>query len=314
MNPPADAAQKGALTASAEASPVAAGEDDDRIFDRGYRAYTGPRRGLRGSVSSVIVHSIRASLGMGRPARHKILPGLAIVLSLLPAVAFVGLSVALDVPETFDTEGLISYHDYYNFITLPLMLFCGIVVPEILVSDRRSGMLALYLSTPLQRWSYLYAKTAAVALTLCIITIGPVLLLMLAHTVEGSGPDGLTGWTATLVRILLGGVAIAAPLAAASLAAASLTERRAIASVGVIGLLLGSSIVVGTLIEEAEQSVYLKGLDLGGIAYELVYRIYGQPGLYAELSTSFVMLFNAGWFALGAAVVWWRYRQLAVSR
>ena len=301
------------MRASAGASS-ADDNDRDRILDRGYRAYAGPRSGLKGSFRSVMVYSVRSSLGLGRSARHKILPWLSIVFAVVPAVVMVGISVALDVAETFDTESLFGYHEYYGWIGLTLIFFCGMVVPEILVSDRRNGMLPLYLSTPLERWSYLSAKAAAVALTLCVITIGPVLLLMVAHTLEGSGPDGLSSWLTTFLRVVVAGAAISAPFSAMSLAAASLTDRRAIASVGVIMLLWGSSAVISALVDLAEMSVYLRGLDLGNIPYELVQRVFGEPGLYTELSTAMVALSNLGWVALGAAVVWWRYRRLAVSR
>lgn len=319
---------------TASETAAAAGGEAAQIIDLGYRSYDGPRTGLRGSVRSVVRYSVRHTLGLGRPARHKILPWLAVVIALVPAVVFVGLAVVLDVDLITD-EILPDYHQYYGFITTALFFYCGIVVPDILVSDRRSGMLQLYLATPLQRWSYLGAKALAVALTLAVLTTGPVLFLLLSYTIEGSGPDGPLEWIKIFVQILVAGAAISAAFTAASLAAASLTDRRAFASVGVILLLWGSGFVTLALVEAADMSANIYAFDLGGIADELKNRIYGVDGIdslgdggsgrgpgddfnpgaaRADLSTAFVVAANLAWVAVGSAVVWWRYRRLALSR
>ncbi len=312
--------------------------DAAQIIDRGYRSYDGPRTGLPGAVRSVVRYSVRHTLGLGRPARHKILPWLAVVIALVPAVVFVGLAVVLNVDLITD-EILPDYHQYYGFITTALFFYCGIVVPDILVSDRRSGMLQLYLSTPLRRWSYLTSKALAVALTLAVLTIGPVLFLLVAYTIEGSGPDGLVEWLKIFVQIMVAGAAISAAFTAASLAAASLTDRRAFASIGVVLLLWGSGFVTLALVEGADMSANLYAFDLGGISDELKNRIYGVEGIDSlgddgsgpdegfgsdddfnpgagreQLSTLFVAAANLAWVVAGSAVVWWRYRRLAQSR
>ena len=70
---------------------------DARIHDRGYRAYEGERSGIPGAVRSVSWHAMRAVLGIGRPARHKIFPAVAAVIAFLPAVVFVGLAALFPV-------------------------------------------------------------------------------------------------------------------------------------------------------------------------------------------------------------------------
>ena len=312
-------------------SPAAAGEAA-QIIDRGYRSYDGPRTGLPGSIRSVVRYSVRHTLGLGRAARHKILPWLAVVIALVPAVVFVGLAVVLDI-DMIEDEILPDYHEYYGFITTALFFYCAIIVPDILVADRRNGMLQLYLSTPLQRWSYLVSKALAVAAALAVLTMGPVLFLLVARTIEGSGPDGLIEWIKIFVRIIAAGAAISAAFTMASLAAASLTDRRLFATIGVVVLLWGSGFSILALVEAADMSAQVYAFDLGGIADELKNRIYGvegldpfgapespeedafQPGAGREqLSTLFVVAANSAWVALGSAVVWWRYRRLALSR
>ena len=318
-------------TPASNSTPAAAGEAA-QIIDRGYRSYDGPRTGLPGSIRSVVRYSVRHTLGLGRAARHKILPWLAVVIALVPAVVFVGLAVVLDI-DMIEDEILPDYHEYYGFITTALFFYCAIIVPDILVADRRNGMLQLYLSTPLQRWSYLASKALAVAVALAVLTMGPVLFLLVARTIEGSGPDGLIEWIKIFVRIIAAGGAISAAFTMASLAAASLTDRRLFATIGVVVLLWGSGFATLALVEAADMSAQVYAFDLGGIADELKNRIYGvegldpfgapespeedrfQPGAGREqLSTMFVVAANFAWVALGSAVVWWRYRRLALSR
>jgi len=258
--------------------------------------------------------------------------------------------VILDI-DMVEDQILPDYHEYYGFIELALFFFCGIVVPEILVADRRSGMLHLYLSTPLERWSYLSSKALGVMVTLTVITVGPVLFLLLAYTIEGSGPDGVLNWLKIGGQILAAGAVLSAVYGAASLAAASLTDRRAFASIGVIVLLLGTNIVSEVLVETADMSPRVFAVNISDISAELKDRIYGvepevnfvfdddsggfgaqppdpdagappEPDVTspyvpepsaASLSTLFVVGANALWVALGAGVVWWRYRRLASS-
>ncbi|WP_419552304.1 ABC transporter permease [Candidatus Poriferisodalis sp.] len=302
-----------------------AADDAAQILDQRYRPYNGPRRGLAGAMRAVVGSSFRFTLGFGRPARHKFLPWLAVVIALVPAIVFVGIATVIDV-DMISEQILPDYHQYYGLIEAALFFYCGIVVPEILVADRRNGMLPLYLSTPLRLWSYLVSKSAAVAVTLAVITIGPLLFLLIAYTVEGSGPDGLGDWLIVLVRILGSGIAIAATITAASLAISSLTDRRAFAVIGVVLLLLGSNLVTSVLVETAELDARLYAFNLGEIGAALKDRIYGvgpptplgageasQGQRLSELSTIFVVAVNAAWVAAGAAVVWWRYRRIEGS-
>jgi len=305
----------------------APGTDNDaaQILDQRYRPYSGARHGLAGAMRAVVGSSVRFTLGFGRPARHKFLPWLAVVVALVPAIVFVGIATVLDI-DLISENILPEYHEYYGFIEAALFFFCGIVVPEILVADRRNGMLSLYLSTPLRLWSYLVSKAAAVTVTLAVITVGPLLFLLVAYTVEGSGPDGLGDWLAVLVRILGSGIAIAATITAASLAISSLTDRRAFAVIGVVLLLLGSQLVTGVLVEVAEMDARIYAFNLGEMGDALKDRIFGvgQPMLgedewspeqrISELSTLFVIAVNAAWVAAGAAVLWWRYRRIEGGR
>ena len=127
---------------------------DAQIAARGFQPYDGPRSGVAGAIRSVSWESIRATLGIGRPARTKIFPVAAVVIAYVPAIVFVGISVLIP-GDLLDPNEVADYAGYYGFITLAIILFSALVAPEVLVSDRRNGMLAMYLSTPLHRGTYL---------------------------------------------------------------------------------------------------------------------------------------------------------------
>lgn len=289
------------------------GRGDARIVERGFQRYDGPRSGVPGAIRSVSWESIRATLGLGRPARHKIFPVIAVVIAYLPAVVFIGIAILIP-GDILDPEEVADYPGYYGFIILAIVLFSALVAPEVLVSDRRNGMLAMYLSTPLNRATYLSAKAVAVASTLALVTLFPPILMLIGYTVEGAGPDGLNGWLLTLFRIIVSGAAISAALAAVSMAASSLTDRKAFAAIGIVLLVLASPILAGALTEGADLSPYWRAIDISTMPFELVFRIFGQEGNFPEIETTAVIASNLVWTLGGAAIVWWRYSKLVIAR
>ncbi len=286
-----------------------------RILERGYRSYEGERGGVAAAVRTTVKHSIQRSLGLKRTIWQKILPALSIGLAYIPAIVFVGL-VALS--ERFRLNGDLgpTYAEYYGFVSAAILVFTAFVAPEILCTDRRSGMLGLYLASPLNRNTYLLAKTLAVLIILSIVTIGPVLLVLVGKTILGHGPHGFGEWMLTFGRVLLGGFAISALHASLSLAVSSLTSRRAVASAAIVIVLFASAAATGSLLS-AGGSPNLQAFDFFNLPFQLVFRIYGQTPPktdWAPLSTGLVVTANIGWTLLFASVVWWRYRKLTVTK
>lgn len=283
---------------------------DAQILDRGYRKYDGERRGVSGAVRSVAWHTTRSILGLGRPARHKIFPVIVIVIAFLPSIAFLGLSILLG--DFGDGELRPEYWELFDLSLTPSILFASMVAPEAIVRDRRDGMFALYLSTPLTRPTYLAAKVASVLGCLSIITIGPSMLLLVGYTFQSQGPDGVLAWAGVAGRLVLAGVAIAAVYMAIGLAAASATDRRAFASVAAIMILVGGLIAGGALVEGAGLAQELWLVSPVTSALEIAPRLFGGTTFELDgVSTSLVVLASAGWFLLGAVVVVWRYRKMA---
>ncbi len=289
-------------------------QEGARLFDLGYRRYDGPRREPVGAVFTLAVFTVRRVLGLGRGARHKVLPALTLVIAYAPALVSVAFAALLD---PLPVDDLITYGEYHFFIGSALTLFAALVAPEALCPDRRSGMLGLYLAGPLDRNRYLVAKGAAVLAVMLAITLGPLLFMLAAFVVAGYGPS-LGETPGLLLRILAAGIATALLYASVSMAVSSFTTRRAAAAVAVVLLLTVPVIVARSAIESAGAPDALDLLSLPFVPAELSYRIFGEvhhEGTPIEdLSTWLIVAGLAGWTAAGAAACWLRYRRIEAYR
>lgn len=287
---------------------------DARIVDQGYRPYDGPRRGARGAIRSLAWHSVLRALGLRRTAWSKVLPIVSVAIAYLPAAVFVGVAALVPQRVRNETHILPTYHEYYGFITAAIVLFVALVGPEVLCTDRRNGMLGMYLASPLDRRTYLLAKVLAVVPVLALVTLGPPLLLLVGLTFADAGPASANEFLILLLRVVVSGVVISAPYAALSLAFASLTDRRAVASAAIILTLIATSIATGTLVGNAGANQHLLLLSLFFVPFELVQRIYGQPGGYPGIAIAFLIGAEVAWTFGAAAVLWLRYRSLTITR
>jgi len=289
-----------------------------RIFDVGYRAYDGPRSAPAWALVTVWRHTVQRVLGLHRPFRHKVLPGIALLIAFLPAVVFVGISAYLPALRVL-TEILPSYGEYVGIITMALALFASLVAPEALCTDRRSGMLDLYLAGPLDVKRYLAAKWGSVVAVMCVMTIGPQLFLLVSYTVVSAGPS-LGEAPLLLLRIVVSGVGVALFYTAVAMGVSSLTTRRAVAAVATVLVLLIPPIAVGVSIESGGAPDGL-ALLTPGVATEYAFRVFGetrdatgdQPPI-ADVATGFVVAGLAGWILLGAAVSLVSYRRQGARR
>lgn len=285
-------------------------QQEARLFGLGYRRYEGPRRASAWAILTLAAFTTRRVLGLGRGARHKVLPAVTLVIAYVPALVSVMFAALLD---DLPVDDLITYGEYMFFISSALALFAALVAPEALCPDRRSGMFAHYLAGPLDRNRYLAAKGAAVLAVMLAITLGPLLFMLAAFVVAGYGPTA--GETpGLLLRILVIGVVTALAYTSVALAVSSFTTRRAAAAVGVVLLLFVPVIVARSAVESAGAPDALDLISFPFLASELSYRIFdefhyeGQP--IEELSTWLIAAGLAAWSAAGALVCWLRYRRI----
>jgi ABC-2 type transport system permease protein len=290
-----------------------------RILDRGYRRYDGRRRGTRGAIRTVAVHSIQRALGLRRSAWAKVLPIGFVLLAYVPAIVYIGLVSLL--PKTTTGNGptiqdvlLPSYGEYLGYVSLLVALLVAFVAPEILCTDRRTGMVGLYLASPLTRDTYLVAKAAATAAVLSLITIGPVLLMLVAFIIQGEGPDGPLNVLLTILRIIGAGLVITALYTALSMGVSSLTDRKAFATVALILLFFLSNVVAGVLTEAVGLSENLIVVNIFLFPLALVERIHGESEHFPEVSFLAVVVAAVVWSAFWALVCRVRYAHLTVTK
>lgn len=286
-----------------------------QIHDLGYRAYDGERAGVGWAVRSLAVHSARRALGLKRAGKHKIVPILTITLAFLPAVIMVGLSAFL---PGIDATDLMGYGDYYGAIFWALFLFVAASAPGVLTTDRTSGMLAMYLASPLTRTTYVLAKAIGLFLVMLLVTVAPVLFLVLAYTLVGSGPGGIVEFAETLFRALLAGVLSAAFFTGVGMFLSSIPKRWGVASVTIIGALLVPSIVSGVLTEAAGANdllVLVSPADVVGKAWQHILNDVSNNSFAIDrVSGGVIVLTAVAYTVVALALTWWRYQNIEVDR
>jgi ABC-2 type transport system permease protein len=292
---------------------VTAGQDA-RLFDLGYRSYEGPLHTPARAILTLAVFTAKRVLGLGRGARHKVLPAITLAIALLPALISLIFSVVAD---EILVDDLISYGEYTFFIGSALVLFAALVAPEALCPDRRTGLLALYLAGPLDRNRYLVAKAAGVTGVMLLITVAPLLFMLAAFVLAGLGPS-LGETPELLLQIVASGVATALLYASLSMAVSSFTTRKTAAAVASVLLFFVPVSVVRSAIESAGAPDELDLLSFPFVAADLSYRIFGETPEDGES----IAALSAGVVAGGLAttivaaffVCWLRYRRIEAFR
>jgi ABC-2 type transport system permease protein len=315
---------------------------ETRILDRGYRHFEGTRGGVWAAVRSVVRNTTERALGIHRKFRYKVMPLLTIIISYVPHVVYVGIVVLTNQLDertaTVQVGGappgmlpanagrqvanmlIKDYPDTYLNIVAAVALFAAFVGPEVLCTDRRTGMLGLYLSSPLNRWSYLLAKGIAIGRVMLLVTLGPPVLLLIGYSTQGYGPSGVVEWVTTAARVVAAGVGISLFYTMIACALSSITARRAAASAAFVILVIGSGVVVTVLISATQGSNILAAFNLVSLPVEYAYRVFGQPSTIAyypgmpPVDTNLVYFSFVGWITLSALVIWDRYRRVEVTR
>jgi ABC-2 type transport system permease protein len=236
----------------------------------------------------------------------------------VPNIVFVGVT-ALIPDNRLRNSVLPGYAFTYGFITAAIALFVIFVAPEAICPDRRSGILSLYLATPLTRTRYIAAKGAAVFTALLTVTFGPALLYLIGLAAQNAGPHGFGSFMSTLGRIALVGVVMALYFACYSVGASSLTDRKAIAAAIIFFFPQAVGIVIAVLTNAFNAPKWLLGFSPQSAPIGLAVNMFNQgkdfraDNGYIVPMAAFVASV-ALWSVVGAALAWFRYVRLRVTR
>lgn len=206
--------------------------DTGAVYDLGYTPYDGERLGRRGARRTVFGDGIRRVMGIRRKARRKVLPWMLVVIAVLPPIAFVGISffVPIDVGETFDPA-----QQHATFFTLGgtiVLLFAALAAPELLIPDRRDGVLSMLSSRPMTSNDYLGTRFASLVAIVAGFLLVPQLVLYVGQAaVDADGVlQGLIDGLPNLPRILFAAVIYTVAYVPLGFVVASLSNRKGIAA------------------------------------------------------------------------------------
>jgi ABC-2 type transport system permease protein len=226
------------------------------IHDLGYRRYDGPRFGRQRIVAALAWHSFRSAFGFGRGAKAKIVPIIAFVALLLPAI----------VNAFAMSQGQPRQVDYDTYVPtlrdLIMLVFVAVQAPELVSRDLRSRVLPLYFSRPIKPVDYPLAKYLGFTGACLVMIEVPLLALYGGAVANVHGGSAVWAETKALIPGLLIGLLWAVTLAAIGLFLASMTGRRGFAT----GAVAIAFLLTYTLAEILLQVESLPGSRFGGNA------------------------------------------------
>jgi ABC-2 type transport system permease protein len=290
------------------------------VFDIGYQRYTGAREGRGRARRAVYKDGIRASLGLGRGPRAKVLPWLFI--ALLCGIALImalvaGAAERLGGPGA--SAGLPSHGDYYGIASIIMYVFAAVVGPELLCRDRREGVINLYLVRPLTGGDYVASRWLAFLSVMVAAAWLPQLILFAGLSMGDPDPAAyLAAHWLDLPRFLLAGLVMALFITTLALLTASFTTRRAYASVFLVGLFViltpfttGLASEIGGLAGQ-----WISMFNLTNIPVHVNDLIFGAPSEITEDAPArgfpawVLVAWYLAWTLVPGLVLWARYRRM----
>ena len=232
------------------------------VYDRGYRPYDGPLGSRRAAALALYRTSIRRALGLRRSWRQKVLPWTLLAIVTIPAIVNVGVGyLTRDTPaEGFE---FITYREYVG-VSAALLLFVAVTAPDVVCPDRRHRVLPLIFARPLVGREYVLAKVGAIATILFGFSFLPQVVLFVGQMlVSDAAFDYLRENAEVIWQVPAAVVLLALYYAAIGVALASLTSRRIVAGVAILGLALVPSMVTAAILaSDADEQGPIAALNL----------------------------------------------------
>ena len=293
------------------------------VFDIGYQRYTDAREGQGRARLAVFKDGLRIALGLGRGPRAKILPWFFIVVLSVIGLVFAiiaGAANRLGGPGTAQKANLPSHADYYGIASVIVFVFAAVVAPELLCRDKRDGVINLYLVRPLTGSDYIVARWAAFLLVMVAAVWLPQVILFLGLSAGDPVPvTYLQKHWVDVPRFLAAGAAMATYATTIAMLTASFTNRRAYASVFLVGLFaITTPFTVGLASEiGGTAGQWISMFNLTNIPVHVNDVIFGDVSEITEeaparaLGPAILVSWYFVWTLVPAAVLWWRYRRLS---
>ena len=305
------------------------------LYDLGYQHYRGPREGQMRARKAVFVDGFRTTLGLGHGPLAKVLPILLFGAAMLPAVI-----MAIIASQTEGLVDLPDHADYYEIVSIILIIFSAIIAPELLCPDRRNGVMSLYLVRPLTITDYVAGRWLAFfTITILLVYSGQIVLLAGLILSAAEPWDYIRENWLDIPRILGAGLLVAIFITTLPLAVSAFTTRRAYAAAFVIGVFIISAVTAGILTDcdespgsrqpsaqgsrqceplTGDAAKWIGLVNMGRVPTNVNDMIFGveDVGLNSQLVAELPRIVPIGWYVVltgGLAfVLWWRYKRLSV--
>ena len=294
------------------------------VFDIGYQRYSGAREGRVRALKTLWSNGVRTSLGIGRGLFAKIIPGLVFLVLMIPALLFPVLNAMLG--EAAEFVDLIPGQDEYYaaWLAFVFILFTAIVGPELLIADKRSGVINLYLVRPLTTLDYVLGRWLALFSVAFAMLLVPQVTLSVGFVLgaEDQVQYIRDNW-ADVPRFVAAGAALAMFATTLPLCVSAFVGRRAYAAALVIAVVLVAGVASGIATTEASGDsakwfALISISDYPIFVNDILFaketaQLPSSTTDYAGLLPDYVVwgAFAAS-VALPGALLWERYRRLAL--
>jgi ABC-2 type transport system permease protein len=287
------------------------------IYDLGYKHYEGVRHGRGYAFRTLAEQAFKTAFGVGRGDKARQLPLLVSMLVFMPAMIWVAIGGVTNRPD------IINYAQHIQFASFFLALFAAGQAAEVLVGDRETGTISLYLSRSLHSRDYAFAKVVALGAAFFVLTFGPQITMLAGKVMLSETPwVAFKGEYGKIWPMALGTFIISFYMTAVGMALASFAAKRNVASALVIAWFLVLPAVQGLAFQILRGSENQKFtvlinpfLVLGGLMnwlYDVQERRgapFNRAVARADLPGETYLWVMAGSAAVALAIVLYRYRK-----
>ncbi len=219
------------------------------VFDIGYQTYAGEREGRSRAWKTIFWDGVKNGMGIGRGGWAKFLPWMVVAPAIATGLVFAAIAAFFE-QFGFDDGGgegetpfdLPGHEDLIGVIGFMLLIFAAFVGPELICPDRRNRVIHLYFVRPITLFDYLGARWLALVVLLLAASLLPHLTLWVGLLFGVSDSIGhiQDNWT-DILRFVGNSAVFAVFTASFTFAVSSLTDRRMIATLIIISVIMISS-------------------------------------------------------------------------
>ncbi len=284
------------------------------VYDLGYTPYSGERLGRRGAIAATYRDGNYRVLGIKRRARKKILPWTLAALVVLPAVVFVGFSFLLSSFSPDADSPFANQQQYFGITATIIFLFVVLAAPELLIPDRREGVLSIYSSRPLRPDDYVAARSASLLTMVAGFMLLPQLLMYIGFSALDA--DGffsaIVSNGSEIPKFVAASAVYTLAYAPLALLISTLAERKSVATGVYLGTMIIGSSLAALLVDSGTR--YAALLGFAEHPTHVVEWIYGASGDTVTQRAGFdpwvAMVIIGGVAVASVGIMIWRYRRL----